>query len=85
MIKDLSTFNYSLSKNNIWNQCINKNDINTKKLNDLIEVYEDDLFICNNTTTFNCIRYLNLKNFKALCVKNEIETRTSYKVNVNKL
>jgi len=74
---DLSAFNYSLSKHNIWNQCVNKNDLNTKKLNDLIEVYEDDLFICNNATTFNCIRYLNLKNFKVLCIKNE--TRTSYK------
>ncbi|OUM64965.1 hypothetical protein PIROE2DRAFT_69154 [Piromyces sp. E2] len=75
---DLSIFNYSLSKHSIWNQCVNKNDSNTKKINDLIEVFEDDLFVCNNTTTFNCIRYLNLKNFKGLCVKEEID-RTSFK------
>ncbi|ORX53876.1 hypothetical protein BCR36DRAFT_411021 [Piromyces finnis] len=43
-----------------------------------MEIYEDDLYICDNTTTFNCIRYLNLKKFKGLCVKEECD-RTSYK------
>eukprot|EP00833_Pecoramyces_ruminatium_P008671 jgi/Orpsp1_1/1182703/evm.model.c7180000082318.1 len=77
---DLSTFNYSLSKHSIWNQCVNRTDSNSKKLNDLIEVYEDDLFVCNNSTVFNCIRYLNLKTFKGLCVKEDFDTaRTSFK------
>ncbi|KAL6635854.1 hypothetical protein LY90DRAFT_672382 [Neocallimastix californiae] len=77
---DLSTFNYSLSKHSIWDQCVNRTDINTKKLNDLIEVYENDLFVCNNSKIFNSIRYLNLKTFKGLCVKEDFDTaRTSFK------
>jgi len=81
-LKDLSTFNYSLSKHSIWDQCVNRTDINTKKLNDLIEVYENDLFVCNNSKIFNSIRYLNLKTFKGLCVKEDFDTaRTSFKVN----
>jgi WD40 repeat protein len=69
-----------LSKNIIWNECVNQDDGNTKKLNDLMELYEDDLFICHNSTIFNSIRYLNLKSFKSLCVKEQTEVaKNSFK------
>jgi len=48
-----------------------------------MELYEDDLFICHNSTIFNSIRYLNLKSFKSLCVKEQTEVaKNSFKVNI---
>ncbi|KAG4101288.1 hypothetical protein H8356DRAFT_1656393 [Neocallimastix lanati (nom. inval.)] len=45
-----------------------------------MELYEDDLFICHNSTIFNSIRYLNLKSFKSLCVKEQTEVaKNSFK------
>lgn len=74
---DLSTFQSSLSKHSIWDQCITNNVEVPGKPNSLMVVKENELYVCeNSSSTFSCIRHLNLKNYKSNCLKNDFDSNS---------